>query len=240
MSIETWIEGRKYDKLLSEKGFRGFPSFGVLDAEGNLIARHDGPRSVDGFKATAKKGRAFLALKAKAAGGDRAAQIEFAIRRTGLGHIDVDELEEILEPLGELTAEQRKAVKGFRANAKVAKILAPYRTVRPNQEETQQLIEAFVKLHRQGLVPSDGSGRTFWRLLTSHAHQQQDAELFEACIEEYWKPLLTGSDNEQAQAYLGRLQDTLEQMKAAAAEKEEGCGAEDDGGEDEDDDDCDD
>ena len=41
-SVMTRIEGREDDDLLTKYGFRGFPSFAILDAEGEAITKQMG------------------------------------------------------------------------------------------------------------------------------------------------------------------------------------------------------
>ena len=46
LSVMTKIDDRKNDDLLGEKGFRGFPSFAILDAGGDVIAKNLETRDV--------------------------------------------------------------------------------------------------------------------------------------------------------------------------------------------------
>ena len=64
-NIMTLIPGRKYDRLLSKKGGRGFPYLVYMDSEGNVIG-HPAGRSVKAFEAGAKKAQHYLDLKNKA------------------------------------------------------------------------------------------------------------------------------------------------------------------------------
>ncbi|MFB3065057.1 MAG: hypothetical protein ACE10D_00960, partial [Planctomycetota bacterium] len=226
LSIRAKVEGRKHDDLIAQKGFGGWPAFAVLDAEGNVIAKNPKSRDVAGFEGLAKSGSKFVELGKKAAGGDRDAQIEFAIARTSLGHIDYDDLQEILEPFGKLTKEQQKQVIGFEANEKVGKVLAPYRRMRPNKEETAEITEKFLELHKAGFVPTDQQlTRTFWNYLTQHAKTTGDAGLLESCLKEWWRPYLGPlKDNARAKAYLRRIEDSLADLRASACGDGCGCG----------------
>ncbi len=227
LSIVTQIEGRKDDDLLSRKGFGAFPSFAVLDAKGDVIAKDLKSRDVAGFEGLAKSGTKFVELGKKAAGGDRDAQIEFAIARTSLGRIDYEDLLEILEPFGKLTAEQQKQVMGFEANEKVGKVLAPYRRMRPNNEEMAEIVEKFLELRKAGLVPTDQQlTMTFWNFLTQHAKTTGDAALLEGCLKDYWRPYIGAREGDaRAQAYLKNLEDQLADLKADACG--DGCGCDD-------------
>ena len=226
LSIETHIEGRKHDRLLAQKGFRGFPSIAVLDANGDVIAKELKSRDVAGFEGLAQAATGFLELKKKAAGGDREAQIDFAIARTSLGHIDYEDLQEILEPFGKLTTEQQKQVMGFEANEKVGKVLAPYRRMRANKEETAEIGEKFAELYKASLIPTDGklSGQ-FWNYLSTYAQTSGNADLLESCLKDYWRPYLGPmKDNARATAHLRRLEDSLADLRASACGDGCGCG----------------
>ena len=225
LSIETHIEGRKHDRLLAQKGFRGFPSIAVLDANGDVIAKELKSRDVAGFEGLAQAATGFLELKKKAAGGDREAQIDFAIARTSLGHIDYEDLQEILEPFGKLTTEQQKQVMGFEANEKVGKVLAPYRRMRPNKEEMAEITDKFLELRKAGFVPTDQQlTMTFWNYLTQRAKTTGDAALLEGCLKDYWRPYLGSIENKRAQAYLKGLEDQLLDFKDTDKEDACGCG----------------
>jgi len=73
LHISTRIEGREHEGLFRAKGFTGFPTLAFLDDEGGLIAKHAGARVIPGIEKTAGKGKAYTALREKAAAGDQAA-----------------------------------------------------------------------------------------------------------------------------------------------------------------------
>lgn len=221
LSIRAKVEGRKHDDLIAQKGFGGWPAFAVLDAEGNVIAKNPKSRDVAGFEGLAKSGGKFVELGKKAAGGDRHAQIEFAIARTSLGHIDYDDLQEILEPFGKLTAEQQKQVIGFEANEKVGKVLAPYRRMRMNREEIAETAEKFLEFYKDGLIPTDRSVTgNFWGVLTTYAMETNDADLLESTLKTYWRPLQASAKSRGLNAHVRNLEDKLEDIRGAGC----GCG----------------
>lgn len=86
------IEGEKYDKLLSEKGFRGFPSLAFMDAEGEVLTSSMA-RKVTSFEQTA----AALAQVAELSKADKEGKLEgdaaakFILASIDLGKMDLAE-----------------------------------------------------------------------------------------------------------------------------------------------------
>lgn len=75
VSIMSRVEGREHDSLLSTYGFRGFPSFGILDAEGKLVGKPMG-RSVEAFQSALDDIARVAKVRALAASGDPEAVAE--------------------------------------------------------------------------------------------------------------------------------------------------------------------
>ena len=94
--MTTRIEGRKDEDLLFDKGGNSFPSFLFLDAEGEVLARLRPPFEVKAFADAHRRVREYQALATAAKPDDRAAQIDLALLRCGLGQIAFDQLEEAL------------------------------------------------------------------------------------------------------------------------------------------------
>ena len=92
--ITTAIPGEKHGELLQEKGGQGWPYFAFMDAEGNVIARHDDEPAGPAFAKTGEKAKAFLSLKAKAETGDKPAQVDFLLAQLELGLINPADAEQ--------------------------------------------------------------------------------------------------------------------------------------------------
>ena len=71
------VKERPHDNLLGKYGFRGFPSFAILNAEGEKVGVPRG-RSVEAFEKAFADVARIAELKKKAAAGDEAAQAELA------------------------------------------------------------------------------------------------------------------------------------------------------------------
>jgi hypothetical protein len=181
--VTTRIEDRKDEDLLFDKGGNSFPSFLVLDAEGEVLARLGPPYSVKAFADGIRRVREYLALAAAAKPDDRAAQIDLAILRCDLGQIPYDDLEMALEPLGERTEAQEKARKAQKANAAVEEMRELL--ARSKDAATRPMVaEEFLALHEEGSWPSSReSAKLFWVVLAEHALANEDAELLRRCVD---------------------------------------------------------
>ena len=110
--ITTQIQGEKHADLLEQKGGQGFPHIVFMDAEGNVLAEHQGDRSADGFSKTGQKAKEFIALKAKAEKGDKAAKIDFIIAQLSMGQLKASEAEAKIKELGSRRRSSRRSSTG--------------------------------------------------------------------------------------------------------------------------------
>ena len=83
--VTTGIKTDPHQDLLAKKGGQGFPYLVFLDAEGEVIAAHEGEQTVAGFREGLGKARAFLDLRKKAEAGDKAARFQVLETRYGQG-----------------------------------------------------------------------------------------------------------------------------------------------------------
>jgi len=175
--ITTQIQGEKYGKLLGEKGGSGFPYLAFLDSEGRVSAKHQGPRSADGFGATAQKARDFLALKKKAE-TDKAAAIEFFFQAAEISHFTAAEARERGKTLADLTDEQKKRVDQILLALEVQEIAGGV-----NWQDKKSMADAggkFLELKKAGRIPAgDREMQSFWICIMEHAYAQKNAALFE-------------------------------------------------------------
>src|SRR5262245_20413819 len=108
MHLTTQVEGDKYQGLLKEKGFRGFPTLAFMDAEGNVLTVQ-GERSVKAFTQTLESLKAWQAAKAKAEGGDKGAKKDLFFAELDLGKLKVGEARAQLKALALSKAEVARA-----------------------------------------------------------------------------------------------------------------------------------
>ena len=216
LSVMTRIDGRKYDDMLITKGFRGFPSFAVLDAEGEIVVRHNGPRSVEGFQESVDRAQRYQDLVAKAATGDPVARIDLAILECELGRIDLVDCEARLKDLGELNAGQKKALGALRSKAAVEEQINKLRAANGGQEAFESAVDAFLKMIREGALPAGGmEANMVNRVLVSYAMQFKDVARIEKVVEHLKVAL---KDEPSARNLMDRMAGRLADLRAEAEE----------------------
>lgn len=212
--ITTHVATDKHQDLLEKKGGQGFPHIVFMDSAGNVLAEHDGPRSAAEFGKTGEKASAFIALKAKAEKGDKAAQVELAIAELELGHIKLDEAKKKLEGK-KLSKEQQAKLDGLAASAAVKEVLE---TV--TQDKATQLAagKKFLEMKKAGQAApsSDQLFQPYWILMLNYAEEQKDVKSFEEALgaikERY-------ASNPQAQNFFKAKDESLKKLKEAEKEK---------------------
>jgi hypothetical protein len=184
LHVTTRIEGRKHEDLLTEKEGDGFPYFVILGPDGEINGRLYYPHSVASIRETLDLVRRWRILDKKGSGGDRAAAIDAAVLRCELGQIGYGELEEILEPLGELTTAQKEAAKRQYANEEIATIKADYDRVE-DKEMRESLLEDAVLIYEEGAYPSRRDlKRWLWPKMGMVAINRNDREMLDRTIKE--------------------------------------------------------
>ncbi|HXX95400.1 MAG TPA: hypothetical protein VEN81_17390, partial [Planctomycetota bacterium] len=127
--ITSRAPGEKYQSLLSEKGGRSWPSVLFLDADGNVLARHSGPFTVEVFEATGTKPREYLELKSRAEKGGAASKIDFALAGLELGLLRPGEAEDrIRQSGGAPSPDQKRRLDELLTNVEVESILKAIKT----------------------------------------------------------------------------------------------------------------
>jgi tetratricopeptide (TPR) repeat protein len=103
--VTSKVPDEPHADLARAKGVEGFPGILVLDAEGVVVARHEGPREVAEFGKLVASGRETLDLQKRAAGGDVAASTELLGRLLLFRSIDWREFDRRRSALGTLPPE---------------------------------------------------------------------------------------------------------------------------------------
>jgi len=180
-NITSHVPGSKDQDLLEAKGGEGFPYLIFMDAEGNLLAKHDGERTGAGFEVTGSKARAFLELKARAEKGDASVKIDFVIAQLELGHIKPGEAEvKIRESGGKPTAEQQKRLDGALANSEVEALLRAIKGPDGKNEAAKKLYDR----HKAGKAAPTAEPwmPAYWNLVMEQAESIKDVATFETSL----------------------------------------------------------
>lgn len=176
--ITTKIPGHKYDGLLSEKGGGGFPYLAFLNAEGDVVAKHQGPRSIEGFQQTAKDAKLYVELKKKMDEGkaDLATKVDFLVVSAKLGNVSLADAQKQAKDLAGLSPDQQKKVDEALANLEIADIL---KTVR-SKDAQAEAGRKFFEMKKEGRVATfDGTIWGYWVCILTHAEAQKDAATYE-------------------------------------------------------------
>jgi len=225
--ITTHIKGEKYGDLLTQKGGNGFPHLVFMDADGNVLATHEGDRSLEAFDETAKKAQKGLELRKKAASGDKAALVEVTLMDLEEGHIKLAEAKKKLEGVT-LTDEQKKKFAGAEANEDVKAIIEPYdknppQTQQDMEKARREVGEKFAARKKAGKAAPTGEQEwnVYWSLLMGYAEEKKDAALYSDCLDAFKEKY--GKEPRAKQA-LENMQKKLEEMKKGSGDekKDEG------------------
>lgn len=166
-----------HQKLLQEKGGRGFPYLVFMDQDGNVLAKHEGPRNVEGFSKTSEKVQSFLDLKKKAESGDKDAKVDLLIVQIELGHFKADEARNRAKELKDVPPEKQKRIDSALANMEVMEIV---QTVTRDRATRIAAGRKCLEMKKAGRVPSgDQETQIFWILIMDVAEEDKDAALFE-------------------------------------------------------------
>lgn len=172
--ITSHVEGEANGDLYDQKGGGGFPAFLVLDAEGKVLWRHSGERTVAAFEATIDKSVAYLEALKKAEGGDKSAGIDVAISELEQGALTEEAAKKKIAELGEPTPEQQARFEAIVLNAEVMRI---------SESSGKDRVGAgkkFLEMKEAGRIPN-GYKETdiFWNRILDYAESEKNAKLFE-------------------------------------------------------------
>lgn len=207
-NIMSRVPGDKHQDLLMEKGGQGFPYLVFLDADGNVLARHEGARDVEGFRQTGQKVRDFLELRRKAEAGGPEAKIDYLIARLDLGHVKAADAERELAGLGKPSAAQQGRFDGALANATV---LEEVRALQ-SDEAAAEAGKKFYERYKAGkpAPTADDAMQAYWILLMDCAEDKKDADAFEAGLKALKAKF---GDLPQAQKWFKEKEEVLKNLK---------------------------
>ncbi|MBI3272083.1 MAG: hypothetical protein HYZ53_24020 [Planctomycetes bacterium] len=175
--ITSQVKGEPYPDLLHEKGGTGFPYLVFMDAEGNVLSKHNGPRTVAGFEAGLQRVQSLLDARKKAESGDKGAKIEVALLEGELGRIGADDAQARVKELGPLSKEQQARLDALLTNGEVSKALEG---VQRDRAKALAAGEKFAAMKKAGRMPTDERLlRPFWMALLDYAESKRDVALFE-------------------------------------------------------------
>ena len=180
-----------------------------MDADGTVIAVHDGPRDAAGFAASAKRATSFLALRTKAAGGDPAAKIDFLMIQLELGQAGDAEAGERLKTLGKLTPDQDKRIAALRIGAAVREVM---KTVTDEAAQTTAGGKFFeMKKAGRPAPTTDAEAQPYWICMMYFAEEKKDVATYEEALSALKARF---GHVEQAKDFFRTAEETLKELKA--------------------------
>jgi len=188
-----------------------------MNEDGDVLAAHEGPRTVDGFEETGKKAQKFVDLKKKADKGDKGAKIELIIADLEGGRITPDEATKKLEGLGELSADQKKALETAKANGEVKAIYEPYNST-PSSDQAAvkkartEIGEKLLARKKAGkpAPTGDQEWQMYWFGILGYGELKEDAAIYEEAL-----TAIKGKFGKEPQAKqsIAKMEQTLARLK---------------------------
>jgi hypothetical protein len=209
--ITSRVEKDPDQDLLQKKGGRGFPHIVAMDADGNVLAEHEGPPTVAGFTQTMAKAQTFIDLKKKAAGGDKAAQVELLLLQAERGHLPPEEIRKRMGQVA-LTDAQKAKIEGYLADADIRAVLE---TVNASPATQQAAGRKFLEMRKAGKPAPTGDQEAFayWLLIMTFAESDKNTAAYEEALGAL-KTKLAGNPN--AKKFLDDKEAVLKRLKEAA------------------------
>jgi len=184
LHVTTRVDTDKHQDLLQAKGFRGFPSLCFMDEAGDVIAKHSGPRTLDGLDGTASSAGEYLALRERASTGDAAATAQMFVKNLELGHYSFsDGMLRLAVFASELDAATVAAAESTLIEVQIQEMAKALRDKDLEREAYMaQYAEIMSMFFRADRMPS---GRTAMNVLMgtmNHAQANKDVGLFERAL----------------------------------------------------------
>lgn len=188
LHVSTRLDGKKHEGLFKEKGFRGFPSFCVMDASGQVVAKHAGTRDVAGFTATVAKGKDYVALREAASSGDSVAKMQLFVKDLELGSMSFARGSlkfAVLED--EMPARLQREAKAHLAtllfNEIQAGLIAKSRAGMDRAEYMHEYETTMLEFFESGNIPAGYAANSVLSTVFRVAQKRKDTELFAKALD---------------------------------------------------------
>lgn len=202
MNLMTWVRGDADQDLFYQANNTGFPTLAVYDAEGNLLAKHQGKRDVQALEPTMAAAREFQAVLKKAKANDADARALVLAKHSDWGTLRLGDAKAALDD---------KAI----ANDLKAKIEAKLPAIELYESHFvaagKPRIAHFEAMRKGGRMPTDSRGaQLFWRFYLTALDGTGDAGALETGLAEAKKAL---ADDPTAKRILEQFEQRLAESK---------------------------
>ena len=202
--MTTRIQGREDDDLLSQKGFQGFPSLAIMDANGEVLKKDLG-RSIPAMNAAVDSIGAYHGLKARIASGEKGLEGKMFMAELAMGKITAAEAKSKVGAL-KLSAADSKKVDSLIFDSEFSEWLDKARSRRMPAPEFFGNVHKAFKAGRRPTVGGEAEPM-FWQFLLQGAENAADPVAFEAAAKK------------QLEQMKKQLDTQLEAIKRKAASK---------------------
>lgn len=211
LHVTSKVETDEHQDLLQEKGGGGFPYLVFMDSTGGVVAEHNGPRTIDGFRETGSSASKFLALKTKAETGTPAEKVEFFMAGLGIGYFGAKDIPSKLEELkAHMSDEQLAVVSAKLIGIEVEGALNSMRS----QEDMLANGKKFSEMAAAGKIPSDEEmyAPYFWYFQLEYAADIEDLKLAENVVAEIKKRFTDAQFEQLITAVDGKLEELRDSL----------------------------
>lgn len=197
---------RKIETMVGNR----FPYFFFLDAQGNLLGRHQGQHTAEGFRQTAEVATRTAELARSVTNASAPSlKKELFLNQLRLELLKPGEIEAHMADLP-LSAKETEAARHLLTISCFNEIAASV-TDRSDIDQVRRAGKGFLEMKKKGLTPSGGEEKFFfWTFMIAHAEKENDADTFEECLREL-APMISGT--EQGQKQLKRGERLLKRMR---------------------------
>lgn len=182
--VTSHLYDEPHHDLLTDRGGHAFPTVGFLDADGELLALHDGPLTLAALDETAARARQRLALARRAAGGDDEAATELTLFRLQAEAMSHAEAEAAYRRIRDrLDQEQRTHLEQGLVNKEVTEAIVALQRqygMAGLQERGPALAAQWL---RAGKVPTNTYARYFYPMAWQHARSTDDRALAQQVVD---------------------------------------------------------
>lgn len=152
-----------------------------MDAEGEVLAAHEGPRTVEAFRQTATRAKRFAELKA-VKDPTPAQRVDLFMAELDLGRLDLAAARERRGQLTGLTPEQEAQVSQAITDLEIVD-MANALGQRPTPAQRAELGGRYHAMLEEGRRPAgEQASQAFYILMLDWAEQQKDAPAFEQAL----------------------------------------------------------
>jgi len=176
--VSTHIPTDPHATLFAEKGGTAFPTVMVLDADGNVLARQCGERSLRAVCETVEQAKSFACLISSSATADADTRYCCLLKQVELGHFTPPDARARVKALGALAPDRETRLHAAITAREFALAVIEIRRA-PDDAGRLQAAGRLVEMKKAGHIPADGNALAFWDWVIAYAAHTRDPGLYE-------------------------------------------------------------